>query len=364
MKLLIAGGGTGGHVYPAVAVYRALKARLPAVEVLFLGSRRGVEGSIFAADHLPHLLLPGFGLRGIGAVRMILAPFAFLASLLIAIKTMRTFNPDLVMGTGGFASATAVAAAILTGKPRVLQEQNSVPGMANRLMSRFAHLVLLAYEESKGQIHPRARCEVVGNPIRFSTHWEKKQAARDLGLDPALPTVLVFGGSRGARSLNTCALGMIEKVLEKRSVQFLVISGSSDFARVEASCAGKEPVKVLSYLPAMDKAYCAADVAVARAGASSVFELAYFGVPTIFVPYPHAADDHQRRNVEPLVEMGAAVAVDDRSLDGESMGKLVCTLLDDEGRRRSMAEKMKQWVKKDAAAKAAGLLCELMARGT
>jgi len=363
MRLLVAGGGTGGHVYPALAIHRALQARVPELKVLFVGSRRGLEAEILSAHGLPHLLLPGFGLRRAGLGRMLIAPFVFTVSLLVALKAMRTFAPDLVLGTGGFASAAAVAAAIIAGKPRVLQEQNSVPGLANRILARFAHLVLLAYEGSRGWIARGTPCEVVGNPLRFTRRLNRAEAASALGLDPALPVVLFFGGSRGARSLNDLAVELIRGGLGKASLQVLILAGRKDFQRVQQACRGRERVKVVPYLEQIELAYCSCDVAVARAGASSVFELAYFGVPTIFVPYPYAADDHQRRNAEPLVARGAALMIEEDRLEAEMVASLVTELLGDPGRRRTMGQRMQSWVKVDAAERSAELILDLARRG-
>ncbi len=366
LRVLIAGGGTGGHVYPGLAVYRALAGRIGGVEVLFAGARNGVEKAIFTAAEVPYVLLPGRGLRGGGFVRKVTAAFGFIGALLEAVRIVKRFDPDVVLGTGGYASAAVVTAAVLCRKPRVIQEQNSVPGLANRILSRFSHIVLLAYEDSRRYIPRRVVCAVVGNALRFRPGGEGAPSiASRLGLREDVPIVLIVGGSRGARNLNENAIDAARLILRKRLVQFVVLAGEKNYDDAAGKAADeRDMVRVLPFYERMDLLYELADVAVARAGASSVFELAAFGVPTIFVPYPYAADDHQRKNVIELEEAGAAIVLEDGSLSPESLAQSITALLDDEPRRREMAERMKQWVKLDGADRSAEIIAALVKKNT
>lgn len=363
MRVMIAGGGTGGHVYPGIAMYNALKRSEAKVEVLFVGARAGVENRIFADLGLPNVLLPGRGVRGKGILAKSTSPFVFVVGIVRGIREIRAFRPDVVIGTGGYASVAAVAAAVVCGRKRVLQEQNSVPGMANRLLSRFADLVLLSYEESKPYIRSGVRTAVVGNPIRVDRHADRAAGFAFFGLDPMRPTVLVCGGSRGARSLNRAAAAAIPRILERRRAQFVFLAGDLDYEKTkdELERFGSE-VRVFPFLEEMHHAYSIADVAVSRAGASAVFELAAFGVPTVFVPYPYAADDHQKKNVARLADLGAAVVVDDSEIDGERLQTLIEALLDDGEKRGRMTREMKSWAKPDADALAAEKIIELVSR--
>jgi UDP-N-acetylglucosamine--N-acetylmuramyl-(pentapeptide) pyrophosphoryl-undecaprenol N-acetylglucosamine transferase len=361
MRGRIAGGGTGGHGDPGIAMYEALKAREARVDVLFVGAKAGVEHRIFSDLGLPNVLLPGRGVRGKGLAAKLTSPFVFVAGILCGIREIRTFKPDVVIGTGGYASVAAVAGAVVCGCKRVLQEQNSVPGLANRVLSRFADLVLLSYEESKRYMKRGVRTAVVGNPIRVDRRADRAAGFAFFGLDPARPTVLVCGGSRGARSLNRAAAAAIPRLLEKRRAQFVFLAGDLDF---ETAKSGLErfgsDVRVFPFLEEMHHAYSVADVAVSRAGASAVFELAAFGVPTVFVPYPWAADDHQRKNVARLLELGAAIVVNDAELSGEKFQELIEGLLDDGEKRAIMARGMKNWAKPDADAAAAREIIDLV----
>lgn len=363
MRVMIAGGGTGGHVYPGIAMYNALKRSSEGVEALFVGARSGVERRIFADLGLRSVLLPGRGARGKGLAAKAAVPFVLLVGILRGIREVLAFKPDVVIGTGGYASVAVVAAAVVCRRTRVLQEQNSVPGMANRLLARFADLVLLSYEESRAFFPQRTPMEVVGNPIRVERRADRAAGIAFLGLDPGLPTVLVCGGSRGARTINLSGAAAIPRILERRAAQFVFLAGDADCPGIEAELKRFGPkVRVYPFLQEMHHAYSAADVAVSRAGASAVFELAAFGVPTVFVPYPYAADDHQRKNVASLSEIGAALVVDNAELDGDRLQTIIETLLDDANRRAEMAEKMKRWARPDADRLAAEKIAALVSR--
>jgi UDP-N-acetylglucosamine--N-acetylmuramyl-(pentapeptide) pyrophosphoryl-undecaprenol N-acetylglucosamine transferase len=356
MRTLIAGGGTGGHIYPGIAIAKALEKKVSNVEILFVGAQGGVEAAIFSDAGLSHHLLPGRGIRGAALGRRMKGPFVFLVALVKAMKIVHRFKPDVVVGTGGYASAAVVLASLLLRKRTVLQEQNSVPGMVNRVLSRYADLVLLAYEESREFIPAHVRCKVIGNPLRFDSNHEieREAACRRLGIRSDLPTVVVFGGSQGARSLNTHGADAADRIQQHGEVQFLFLSGPRDFERVQ-SLVGKKTatIRVFSFIEEMDMVYTVADVAISRAGASSVFELASFGVPTVFIPYPHAADDHQNKNVVELENIGAALVLQDAEVTGDTLAHHLSTLLSDGETRQRMSEKLKQWFKRGASEQAA-----------
>ncbi|MBI4720406.1 MAG: undecaprenyldiphospho-muramoylpentapeptide beta-N-acetylglucosaminyltransferase [Chitinivibrionia bacterium] len=363
MRVMIAGGGTGGHVFPGIAIFEALRRLHGDLAVLFVGARGGVEKKIFSDAGLPHVLLPGRGLRGASAAGRLKTMVLFAAALARAIKEIRAFKPDVVIGTGGYASAAAVIAAVACRRVRVVQEQNSVPGMVNRWLARAAHLVLLSYEESRPFIPSRVTCAVVGNPLRISPGGAGGRDAglRFLGLRKDLPTVLIIGGSGGARSLNMHGMEAAKRILARRMTQFVIIAGDRDYRGVLAqSDEYKNDIRILPFVEEMEKIYSVADVAVSRAGASSVFELALFGTPTIFVPYPFAADDHQRKNVEALEASGAVEVIKDADLSAELLEERIVALLDDEARRREMSRKLEHWARGDAARQSAEIITALV----
>jgi UDP-N-acetylglucosamine--N-acetylmuramyl-(pentapeptide) pyrophosphoryl-undecaprenol N-acetylglucosamine transferase len=368
MRVMIAGGGTGGHVYPGIAIYRALKKIHNDLEVLFIGAKGGVEKGILQRLELPCLLLPGRGLRGKSMLARLASPFVFKWAVIQAGRAILRFKPDLVIGTGGYASGSAVVAAALLGKTRILLEQNSVPGLANRTLARIASLILLSYDGSEKYLPAGARYVLTGNPLRFDTaseQFDRPEILRLLGLSENLPVVLLFGGSRGAQSINRAAVTAAGRLAGEAKAQFLFLTGERDFDWIRSEVGTDRPgIKVLPFFEEMDKLYAVTDLAVARSGASSVTELAAFGVPAVFVPYPYAADNHQLKNAQPLQEINAAVILEDSVLDGDSLSGVIQALVDDPDRRRLMAERMRSWSRPEAADRAAGLIMDLVKKNS
>ena len=362
LRVMIAGGGTGGHVYPGVAMYQSLVERNPDVEVQFVGVVDGMETQILSELNLPLIQLPGRGLRRASLWSKLTAPLVLLRAIIGSVKAIRRFNPDVVIGTGGYASVSTVIAAVLTRRPRVLQEQNSVPGLANRRLARFADMVLLSFGESSQWLPSRVPRRVIGNPLRRTGQENREAALKFLDLDPALPTVLIAGGSRGARSINLAAADAV-CAWDGPDAQWLILCGERDYDVVRrrlGTHAGDARVRLIPYLNEVHHAYSAADVAVARAGASTVFELAAFGVPTVFVPYPYAADQHQQRNAAPLVQAGAALVIDDSELSAGSLTSTLVDLLNDTKKRSAMNAALRAWAKPDAADQAAEIIAEVV----
>ncbi len=353
LRIVVAGGGTGGHVYPGIAIVEQLQARLQ-TEALFVGVRGGAEEKILERAGRRFELLPGYGLRRATLTRKLGSPFMLAFGVARATRVLREFRPDVVLGTGGFASAAVVLASLTTRIPRVLQEQNSVPGLVNRKLARFADLVLLGYEESKAWLPAGTRTLAVGNPLRHLPAVSRTEAAAFFGLTSSLPTVLVVGGSRGAHTLNIAGADCAARMAASHGVQFVILCGAADRGEVERRTAAvSERVRVREYLDEMQFAYALADVAIARSGSSSVFELALFGVPSVFVPYPYAADDHQAGNAAPLAKAGAATIVRDADATGERLAGELQPLLASSERRAQMAAAMRAWSKPDAADRAA-----------
>ena len=369
IRVVFAGGGTGGHVYPAIAMYEGLLARGGTVEALFVGVKGGMESQLLAKRNVRLVLLPGRGVRGASLWGKLMAPLELARGVFAAVGVLRAFRPDVVVGTGGYASVSAVLAAVILRRPRILQEQNSVPGLANRLLARFADVMLLSYEESRSRLPRGVRTVVIGNPLRIApgkareAREAREAGARALGLDPSRHTVLVIGGSRGAHSLNVAASSAVERLLGETGLQWILLTGERDCDEMRGRFAPHgDRVVVRAYLEDVQHAYGVADVAVARAGASAVFELAAFGIPSIFVPYPYAADGHQRLNVEPLRRQGGAVVIEDVNLSGERLAEEITALLRDGPRRERMSRVLTGWARVDAAESAAEKIVELCAR--
>jgi UDP-N-acetylglucosamine--N-acetylmuramyl-(pentapeptide) pyrophosphoryl-undecaprenol N-acetylglucosamine transferase len=225
--------------------------------------------------------------------------------------------------------------------------------------------VLLSYEESRRHLSGRAPVSVIGNPLRSMPRVSRAEGCEYFGLEPDRPTVLVIGGSRGAHSLNVAGADVAARLAATGAAQFVLLTGEHDYEAVRTALVDMaDRVKVLRYLDDVHMAYAVADLAVARAGASTVFELAAWGVPAVFVPYPYAADDHQARNAAPLEENGGAVVIADRDLDAQRLSAVIADLLEDDERRSRMAAAMTAWARPDAARAAAALIADVLKKKT
>jgi UDP-N-acetylglucosamine--N-acetylmuramyl-(pentapeptide) pyrophosphoryl-undecaprenol N-acetylglucosamine transferase len=345
--VVIAGGGTGGHLYPGLALADALAAR--GAGVTFVGTDAGIEARVVPAAGWPFRMLPGRQVRGGGVRRAGLGAIALLRGLAAARRLLRELRPGLVVGVGGYASVPVALAARLGGVPVVVLEQNVIPGAANRLLARMARRVCVGFAETVAAFPP-GRAVHTGNPIR----------AGILGVAPRpraadRPGLLVFGGSAGAHRLNTVVVEAIRR--RGDGPPALDVTHQTGVADLEAVRAGYAalgvPARVEAFITDMGAAYAAADFAVTRAGAMTCSELAAVGLPAILVPYPWAADDHQRRNAEVLVTAGAAEMILDRDLDAERLAAAIGRLAGDPGRRAAMAERARGLGRPDAAARVA-----------
>ncbi|HUT36173.1 MAG TPA: undecaprenyldiphospho-muramoylpentapeptide beta-N-acetylglucosaminyltransferase [Planctomycetota bacterium] len=335
MKIALAGGGTGGHLFPGLAVAEELRRRDPAARLLLLCTDRdeaydatqelGIERVVVPATHA-------------GSLPRRLA--ALLPALVRSLRAIARFKPDAVVGLGGYGSLAPVLCATLRGIPCVLLEQNVIPGRSNRLLARLVDEVEAQWEESVPHFHKRGRVRVTGNPVRgFIQRRERAACAAELGLDPALPTLLVMGGSQGARPLNTLVLSALP-ILATSGVrmQAVHLSGAADCDRLRAAYEQYTvPARVFGFLEDMSLAYSACDLALSRAGGTSIAELTALGIPAILVPYPHAMDNHQLHNAGVLERRGAALVLEQATLSPHGLAHRLAELLGDRERLAEMS---------------------------
>lgn len=360
-RILVSGGGTGGHVNPALATAAALADA--GADVRFVGTERGLEHRLVPAAGFPLRTVPAAPMRGrgLGAVRAALTVAA--AGVRLA-RVLRAEGIDAAITFGGYTAGPLAMAARLTGTPLVVHEQNAVPGLANRLAARWARAVAVSVPGVEPRFAHPERVRLTGNPVRgdLAAHRlpDRAEAAARLGLDPARPTLLVFGGSLGARRLNDAVLTATAQWAEPRRLQVLHAAGLRDHERVRAAWAERDQrglaVVCQAYVDAMSDAYAACDLALCRAGATTVAELTLAGVPAVLVPYPHAAADEQTANAAALAEAGAAVLVADAELDGARLVAEAEPLLSDPRALASMAEAGRALGRPDAADAVAALV--------
>ena len=353
--VLFAGGGTGGHLYPALALADALTELRPDVHPVFAGAERGIEARVLPEREVEHFLLPVKGIaRGVPAWRNLDVMPALFSSLATVRRWVHRVRPAAIVVTGGYAGGPAGLVAAMSGTPLVLQEQNAVPGATTRVLSRWATQVHIAYPEAGAGLPSRAQAvvRVSGNPIQPPVARDAADARASLGLDTDRPTVLVVGGSQGSAALNAATLEAVGSSASDPGYQLLWSTGPRHIETVTAALveAGAPTwVHATPYIDDMPSALAAADVAISRAGAMATSELLAWGVPAILVPLPTAAADHQARNAEALAEAGCAIHAPESELDGPRLDTEVRSLLGDEDRRSRMRDAARARALPDAA---------------
>ena len=349
MRVIIAGGGTGGHIFPAVAVGHALQRLQPGTELLFVGAKGKMEMEKVPQEGFRIVGLDIAGFNRSNILKNVTLPYKLLKSRLQANSILRTFKPGVVVGVGGYASFSILQAAQSMGIPTLIQEQNSYAGKSNKLLSIKAMAVCVAYE-NMDRFFPADKIMITGNPVRKNISLMEHTAAEGrslFGLKEGVKTIMVIGGSLGAQSVNeTIDAGLDE--LMKEDVQLLWQTGKPYYEQAKKRAAAYSGrIVVLDFIKAMELGYEAADVVVSRAGALAIAELCIAGKPVIFVPYPHAAEDHQTSNAMALVQRNAALMVKDSDAKNELIKRLIA-LLKDGKMQTVMAESLKAMAIKDA----------------
>jgi UDP-N-acetylglucosamine--N-acetylmuramyl-(pentapeptide) pyrophosphoryl-undecaprenol N-acetylglucosamine transferase len=360
VNIILAGGGTGGHVYPALAIAEALRRRDPAARALFVGSRAGMEATLVPSAGIPFVGLPVCPPRSRAPLRVLRALAGAGASLGQATVVLARFRPDAIIATGGIAAVPSVMVAAALHMPILVLEGNAVPGRANRFLARFSRAVAVSSEEAGASL-PGGRIVVTGLPVRREVYSAtREEGLRSFGLDPARRTVLVIGGSQGAARLNAAVADAAAHLSGRLDVQVIHQVGRGWDGALPDRSAPQRLDRIayvrVPYLERIGEAYACADLVVSRCGANALAEITACGLPAILVPYPHAADDHQARNAAALVAGGAAVLLPDAALSGDALAKEIAALLDDPERLRTMALAARRWGRRDAADRVVALL--------
>jgi UDP-N-acetylglucosamine--N-acetylmuramyl-(pentapeptide) pyrophosphoryl-undecaprenol N-acetylglucosamine transferase len=315
MKVIISGGGTGGHIFPALSIAEVLKKRFPNVEILFVGAENRMEMEKIPAAGYPIVGLPVAGFDRKNLLRNIGVLIKLRESLRLAKKTLKDFHPDIAIGVGGYASGPTLKMASKLGIPTLIQEQNSYAGVTNKLLAKKASKICVAYDGME-RFFPKEKIVLTGNPVRQNllAKVEDKLAAYSFfGLDPEKKTILVVGGSLGARTINNSIIGGIDKLVDS-NIQVLWQSGKIYHETLKKKLSEKSNpanIHLCDFISRMDLAYVVADLVVSRAGAGAISELCLLGKATILVPSPNVAEDHQTKNALALVNKEAAILVKD-----------------------------------------------------
>lgn len=363
LAVVFAGGGTGGHLYPALSIAEAVKRRRAEADILFIGTEGKIEARVVPAHGFAFRPIRISGFARQLSVETLTFPARVIGAVWQSRAILREFKPDVVVGTGGYVCGPPLAAGILLGIPTLIQEQNGYPGVTTRLLATRATEVHLTFESSRRHLKRTDNVYVTGNPTRAAIGSVPRAAgAAAFGLDPARTTVLVVGGSQGASALNRVLQRSIGTVTAA-GAQVLWGCGTRDAdacRQAAAALPGPEAarVKVLPYIEQMENAYAACDLAISRSGASTLAELTRVGLPSVLVPYPHAAADHQTANARVMAEAGAAVMIPEYRADAELM-ETVMAMLQDAGRRGAMGARARSLGRPDAADVLAGAVMKL-----
>lgn len=368
-RILLAGGGTGGHITPALATAEALRAARPDIEVEFVGTTRGLESRLVPAAGWRMHEVDAASLRRSLSLSNLRVPLVVLAAARRVVRLVRERNVVAACVFGGYVSGPLAVAARRARIPLVLHEQNAIPGLANRIASRWADSVAVAVEAAADRFPAARRVVVTGNPVRANLAGADLAALRGEALDafglvPDRQTLLVFGGSLGARRINDAVIGAAGRWAQPGRLQVLHAAGARDHERVAAAWGADPPVLVrcVPFLDRMDLAYAAADLVLARAGASTLAELTLSGRPSVLVPFPNAVADEQTANAMALADAGAALLIPDAQLDADALVAAVERLLGDAGRLEVMAAAARGLGRPDAAAKLAALVLDAVQR--
>ncbi len=330
LKVIISGGGTGGHIFPAISIANALKAIRPNVKILFVGAEGRMEMTRVPAAGYEIKGLPVSGFDRKHLMRNIKVLYRAAQSRMMAKKILHEFKPQVAVGVGGYASGPMLSACESSGIPILLQEQNSYPGVTNKILARKADKICVAYDNME-KFFPASKIILTGNPVRqelLSINVSREVAIKSFGLDPSKKTILIIGGSLGAKTINDSVLTHLS-LIKQSNVQFIWQTGKfySEQIREELEKKGKpDNLYVSDFIANMAKAYKAADLVISRAGASSISELCLLGKPCILVPSPNVAEDHQTKNALALVKKDAAIYIKDSEAQMALLPKAVSTV--------------------------------------
>ncbi len=362
MRVIIAGGGTGGHLFPGLAVAEEFKNRDASTEVIFVGTEFGIEARVVPREGYPIKFVRAEGLVGVSAVKKIKAAIKMFLSVIDSYKIIKAVRPDIVIGVGGYASGAIVFLAFLLSIPTIILEQNSVPGLTNKVLGRFVDTVCITYQESI-PFFPKTKTFLTGNPIRMHIFKGNIGAGHKLfSLGEGLFTVFVFGGSSGASSINTALVDALNHLRDlKDKVQFLHQTGQRDYETVRNAYRRADfKGTITPFIYQMGEAYAVADIVISRAGATTLAELTALGKPAILVPYPYAAGNHQEMNARKLKGISAAKMILDSELKGEILADSIRELYMNEAIRTEMQKNSRSVGRPDACAKVVDIAMSLV----
>lgn len=343
MRVVVSGGGSGGHIYPALAIARRLRAVDPACEILYVGTDHGLERDLVAREQVAFRAIHARGLLVRGMAGKVTGALTAVRGLVEAVGLLRNVQPDVVVGTGGYVSGPVGLAANLLRIPLIIQEQNAWPGLTNRSLAKHAQTIFVPFEETTQYLPARARVVVAGNPVEVPRSMTRAAAREDLGLDPGVRVLMATGGSQGAQAVNALMLDVLPQIERNPKWGMIWATGKRYYEAVatqiqERFAAGldRSRIQVVEYFYEIATVYRAADLFVGRAGAMTVTDCLAFGLPMVLIPSPHVSEDHQTKNAQAVVRRGAGIIVPEPELRQHQHELLA--LLNDGARLQEMGQ--------------------------
>ena len=355
LKVIISGGGTGGHIYPGISLACEIKDRDIKNDILFVGTERGLESKLIPREGFKIVKIKAQGIKRKICFENLTAIVIFLISLFQSYNIIKKYKPDIVIGTGGYVSGSVVLMAAILGIPTFIHEQNVIPGITNKFLSRITRATFLSFNQSKEHFSNKAKMIFTGNPIRFKNIKQNTDREyKKFNLDSLKKTILVLGGSKGAASINRAVLQGIDltKDVIKNNWQVLLISGQDDYDNIMKMVG--EDHKIFSiepYLYDIEKAYSLADLVICRAGATTLAEIGAYGLPAILIPYPYATQNHQEVNARIFTREGAAILILEKDLSDKKLAQVLLDILKDKNRLEMMARKSRELGNENSAKK-------------
>jgi len=355
LKILIVGGGTAGHINPGIALAKMLVRRRPDCEILFVGTEKGMESRIVPREGFSIEFIRVSGYKrsiGFGTIKTFIRMFEGFSD---AKEILKRYNPDVVVGMGGYVCGPMLMAAYFSKIPTLIHEQNALPGVTNKILSRFVNTVCISYEDSRKYFKSAKNIEITGNPIREEfMNVNRKTAREKIGLDPGEKLVTIMGGSLGSEKINDAVLDMLENYFQKENFKVLFATGVTRYKEVMERFMNfktqiPDSVIVESFITDTSTALAAADLAICRAGAITLAELAYVGTPVILIPSPNVAANHQEYNARVLEKNGAAIVLTEKELSGESLSHAIHDLITNYSVITRMGKQINSFSKPDAS---------------
>lgn len=367
MRAILTGGGTGGHIYPAVSIAREIQRRHKDAEIIFVGTEAGLESKIVPKEGFELKTIKVRGFERKLTLKNLVAVKEAVLSITGARKIIKDFKPDVVIGTGGYVCGTVMLTAALMGIPTLIHESNAFAGLTNKILFSFVDKIALNFEEAARYFNNPKKLVVTGNPIRTDIFDITKHAGmKELGFDEQLPLVLVTGGSRGARKINQSILSFAEHCSKTGRLQLLHMTGDTQYQAVlqsykERNIPTDSPyIKVVPYLYNMPYALAASDLIINRCGAMTLSEITALGKPSILIPFPYSADNHQEYNGRALEKKGAAVVILEKDLIEDKLKSTILELFSDKARLETMAANSKKLGIRNASEKIGDIITEIV----